>query len=246
MSYILEALKRSEQLRGQGANRLRLSLQPAFVDEPAADGLGRWRPLVAGARPYLLGGLLLANALILYAALRPGALPAMPAAAQAGAIAAAAPAPPIPPGPAAAPAVRRVAAAIPAAAPKERPSDERREPRRKPAASAAPPAAVAAAKAPPSRAASLPPPPPLPAEVVAPAPRVPAESGKAAGQLPTALQQELPAIRVAGYIDANGVAMAMINDKLLSEGEELASGITVERIEGDSVVFAYKGYRFRR
>jgi general secretion pathway protein B len=40
--------------------------------------------------------------------------------------------------------------------------------------------------------------------------------------------------------------MAMIDDKLLHEGDEVAPGLRLEKILADGAQFSYKGYRFRR
>ena len=59
--------------------------------------------------------------------------------------------------------------------------------------------------------------------------------------------KDLPALTISGYIrDEQGASLAMINDKLVREGEEVAPGLRLEKITGDSSIFSYKGYRFRR
>ena len=40
--------------------------------------------------------------------------------------------------------------------------------------------------------------------------------------------------------------MVGINDKLLREGATLPPGLMLEQITPEGMVFAYKGYRFRR
>jgi general secretion pathway protein B len=39
--------------------------------------------------------------------------------------------------------------------------------------------------------------------------------------------------------------MVIVNDKLLHEGDELLPGLKLEKILQDSLVFNYKGYRFK-
>ena len=43
-----------------------------------------------------------------------------------------------------------------------------------------------------------------------------------------------------------GENLAIINDKLVREGEEVAPGLRLEKIIDESAVFTYKGQRFRR
>jgi len=65
--------------------------------------------------------------------------------------------------------------------------------------------------------------------------------------LPPALQRELPALSVAGFIrDEGSSSMVIVNDRLIREGDEVAPGVKLEKISGDSLVFNYKGYRFKR
>jgi general secretion pathway protein B len=83
------------------------------------------------------------------------------------------------------------------------------------------------------------------AVIAAPAP---AAAVSAAGtELPSALLQELPALAVAGFIrDEGSSSLVIVNDKLAREGDEVAPGVKLEKIVGDSLVFNYKGYRFKR
>lgn len=65
--------------------------------------------------------------------------------------------------------------------------------------------------------------------------------------LPPALQRELPALSVAGFIrDEGSSSMVIVNDRLVREGDEVAPGVKLEKISGDNLVFNYKGYRFKR
>jgi len=79
------------------------------------------------------------------------------------------------------------------------------------------------------------------------APPVPGNVGKweeaGAGKAPI----ELPVMIIAGYIrDEQGGSLAMINEKLVREGEEVAPGLRLEKILGDMSIFNYRGYRFQR
>ncbi len=66
-------------------------------------------------------------------------------------------------------------------------------------------------------------------------------------ELPLAIQQELPAMSISGfaYSSVSKERSVGINDKLLQEGEYLASGLRLEQINADSLVFSYKKYLFR-
>lgn len=67
------------------------------------------------------------------------------------------------------------------------------------------------------------------------------------GELPPALQKEIPKIAVSGFAnaDVSENRMAIINDRALREGDLLAGGVRLDTIAADGVVFSYKGYRFR-
>ena len=72
------------------------------------------------------------------------------------------------------------------------------------------------------------------------------ESGKSAANGET-WQAELPTIAIAGYIrDEQGISLAMINEKLVREGEEVAPNLRLEKILNDGSIFNFKGYLFRR
>jgi general secretion pathway protein B len=66
-------------------------------------------------------------------------------------------------------------------------------------------------------------------------------------ELPAALQRALPPLSVAGFVQVEGAGgMAMVNDKLVREGEEVAPGLILEKVLADSVIFSYDGVRFKR
>jgi general secretion pathway protein B len=80
--------------------------------------------------------------------------------------------------------------------------------------------------------------PPPPAQVTAHAPK-----SEATGEPP----KSLPAVSVSGFIkDESGVNLAIINDKLVREGDEVLPGLRLEKIDGENAYFNYKGQRFRR
>ncbi len=64
--------------------------------------------------------------------------------------------------------------------------------------------------------------------------------------LPPAIQQEIPKIVVAlhAYSSKPGSRLVSVNDQLLHEGEALIPGLILEEITPDGMVFSYKGYRF--
>jgi hypothetical protein len=46
--------------------------------------------------------------------------------------------------------------------------------------------------------------------------------------------------------NGQGGNIAIINDRLMKEGDEVSPGLRVEKIKDDSVIFSYKGYVFSR
>jgi general secretion pathway protein B len=57
----------------------------------------------------------------------------------------------------------------------------------------------------------------------------------------------MPTISISGYIkDETGGNLAIINDKLVREGDEVSPGLRLEKIDGENAFFNYKGQRFRR
>jgi general secretion pathway protein B len=72
-------------------------------------------------------------------------------------------------------------------------------------------------------------------------------SAAGTAEMPPALQQEMPALSVAGFIrDEGSGSLVIVNDRLVREGDEVAPGVKLEKILNDSLVFEYKGYRFKR
>jgi general secretion pathway protein B len=57
----------------------------------------------------------------------------------------------------------------------------------------------------------------------------------------------LPPINISGYVhnEQNG-NLAMINNKLVHEGEEIYPGLLLIKILDNSAIFSYKGYIFTR
>ena len=57
----------------------------------------------------------------------------------------------------------------------------------------------------------------------------------------------MPPLVISGYMhDEQAGSMAIINDKLVHEGEEIAPGLRLEKILGDGALFDFKGHQFRR
>ena len=67
-------------------------------------------------------------------------------------------------------------------------------------------------------------------------------------ELPLSLQQELPAmtITVHAYSGNPGNRLVGINNRILREGEYVVPGLKLEQITPDGMIFGYKGYSFRR
>ena len=66
-------------------------------------------------------------------------------------------------------------------------------------------------------------------------------------ELPLAIQQEIPKMSISGhaYSTVPKERIVGINDRLLQEGEYLAPGLRLEQITADGLVFSYKKYLFR-
>lgn len=67
------------------------------------------------------------------------------------------------------------------------------------------------------------------------------------GELPQRIQSELPPLAVGGYIysDNRGDRQLLINQSLHREGEEVATGLLLEKMSAHSAILNYKGYRYR-
>lgn len=79
--------------------------------------------------------------------------------------------------------------------------------------------------------------------------RVPAAAEPAlkVNELPPFIRNDLPEFRVSGhaYNPQSQNRVVRVNDKILQEGQELRPGLRVEEIIPDGIVFTYEGYRFR-
>jgi len=65
-------------------------------------------------------------------------------------------------------------------------------------------------------------------------------------QLPENIQQALPAINIAGHIyaEASASRMVMINGKITHEGDAIASGLTLDTITPDGIILRFQGTLF--
>ena len=221
MSYILDALKKSEQLRQRGAAPITLAT-PAPEAPP---------PTPASYRNVLLA-LLLITAGISIGWLRPWQTPEVVTKPTVSS-------PPVPPSVVVSSPLVDLPRVNPAPAPQAVPVA--------PANVAAPAPPVAVIPAPsvpairPTQASAAKPDAEAPASEAAP-------SVMSMSELPQAVRQELPAIAIAlhGYAREPRERIVMINNQMLRQGDQVAPGLRLEQITQDGVVLGYQGYRFHR
>jgi len=254
MSYILEALKKSQAERQLGALPT-IHATTLHGGEEAGSGARLKKPL-------WLALIAMAVVIVVLLALvwrqaAPAAAP-MPAQAPVAAVAvagAAAPAVGVAPDAGAGPAVAPLAA-VPAGSHPATASASARAPSARPAAissvrsvaSRATPVDIAGQPTPAAAAqgnSALP--------AAAPA----ADAGRAAAateqpvqtlrDLPEPIQRAIPPITVGGYIYSRNPAdrLLLIDKVLRHEGEELAPGLVLEKLLPRAAIFNYKGYRYR-
>ncbi len=67
-------------------------------------------------------------------------------------------------------------------------------------------------------------------------------------ELPPEILQEFPKMAISGYSYSatSKERVVAINDHLIQEGQYLADGLKLEQITQDSLIFSYKNYRFRK
>ena len=240
MSYILEALKKSQAERQLG-ELPSIHAPQVQLHDTAASASARRTPVWLA-----LGGVsvAVAAALLLWQpwqadAAAPAAVPTAPAAAAVLAQAVPAPAP------IAVPAAQPAAATVPAPAPA-------------PVVMPAPSAPPAATAAPVHHARPVPEPQQeTPGQVAppvsAPAPAVPAPAPGAEDNvpgmrdLPEPIQRQIPPVAIGGYIYSKNPAdrLLLIDKVLRHEGEELAPGLVLEKLQPKAAIFSFKGYRYR-
>ena len=89
--------------------------------------------------------------------------------------------------------------------------------------------------------------PPVPAP--APAMPTPAAEETVPGMrdLPEPIQRQIPTIAIGGYIYSKNPAdrLLLIDKVLRHEGEELAPGLVLEKLQPKAAIFSFKGYRYR-
>jgi general secretion pathway protein B len=66
-------------------------------------------------------------------------------------------------------------------------------------------------------------------------------------ELPSSVQRNLPAFSITAHIHTGDPATGMVkvNGQLMREGQELSPGLKLEEIIPDGVIFRYQNYRFR-
>jgi general secretion pathway protein B len=243
MSYILDALKKAEAERHLGDVP---SIHAAAPD--AAAGLDEppfWRKHL----PWLITGFLVVLMLAYLSWSRPWShVESAPVAAIAPPPApiAAAPAPESAPVTPPAPVHETQAPAAPAEKPKtEKAASETKSPTLASSPTAKPEAPVAQSASSPSAAPSTS---STPATPSTPTTQDTQEDTVGTMQdLPAAIQRELPQVSVSGYIYARKPSerTALVNKKLLHEGETVAPDLVLERVTPKGAVLNYKGYRYR-
>jgi general secretion pathway protein B len=226
MSYILDALKKAEAERQIGG-------VPSIHD--AASGTGA-RPeetsFLRRALPWLITGLpalaMLAYLLWSHPWSRGDPAPAALAPAQ--------------PAPAPQPAL------LPEAAAPAAPAHRTAQVAEKPVHPAPPPVTVA--EKPKAEVAKPVAPTPATATSVTETPAATPAAEEEAGtvrDLPESIQRELPQVTITGYLYARNPAdrSALINKKLLHEGESIAPDLVLEKLTPKGAVLNFKGYRYR-
>lgn len=215
MSYILEALKKSQAERQLG--ELPSIHAPQVQLQPAPDTSGQRRlPL------WIATGTACAMAAVWWWWPAPVVAP-MPAPAPVAAAPVAAPVPAPVPVPVPVPAPVIVPAPLPAPV----------------VVKAAPPtpAPVIRAITPPPVPAPVPVQPPAPSEEITPGLR----------DLPEPIQRQIPPVALGGYMYSKDPAdrLLLIDKVLRHEGEEVAPGLVLEKLQPKAAIFSFKGYRYR-
>lgn len=249
MSYILEALKKAQAERARGTIP---DIDTHPLTPPAPDH-GRRR-----SAPLLLGGAALAAGVVIAVAwwsfARDAAQPGVKLTADAASKATVVRETSVPPH---APAASSDAAN--ASAEKPPPAAARQA---APAVATAPPKApINASGNAPSKAPNKAPnktltTAPTEAAAAVPTPQIVADKPPAAAKpeqiallqdLPPQIQREIPTLAINGYIYASNPAdrSVLINNRLRREGEQVAPGLTLEKLLPKEMVLNYRGYRYR-
>lgn len=235
MSYILDALKKSEQQRQRGA-------APSLVAAQVTDAAPR-QP--AG----LLYGLAVAALLVVGIAI--GMLRPWQAAAPALQSVAVKPPEAVVPSPPPAPATVEITIKTERQTPVPAPTTP---PALPPAGDAVKPQVpVPAAQTVPSKSAAAPekkassPAPERPAGA-RPADAAPERMPTTFAELPASIQQEIPKLSILFHIHSGNPkdGLVGINDRTFREGDAVEPGLVLEQITPDGMILTYKGYRFLR
>jgi general secretion pathway protein B len=90
-------------------------------------------------------------------------------------------------------------------------------------------------------------PPPVPAPVPAPAPVPSEEITPGLRDLPEPIQRQIPPVALGGYMYSKDPAdrLLLIDKVLRHEGEEVAPGLVLEKLQPKAAIFSFKGYRYR-
>jgi general secretion pathway protein B len=90
---------------------------------------------------------------------------------------------------------------------------------------------------------------PMPAEPVGTALDARQKQGEMAfDELPPSIRQGIPSMSISFhfYSASSRERRVMINDAMLRQGDSIAPGLRLEQITPDGVILGYKGYRFQR
>jgi general secretion pathway protein B len=84
-----------------------------------------------------------------------------------------------------------------------------------------------------------------PARVAAAEPQE--EPAQLRSELPEPIQRSIPTIAMGGYMYSKNPAdrLLLIDKVLRHEGEEVAPGLVLEKLQPKAAVFTFKGYRYR-
>jgi len=243
MSYILEALKKAQAERQLGSAP---TIHALPVHASAVEAAGpRRAPVWIG-----LGILLAASAAFAWYALRAPAAVVAPAAIatapQAASMPQAVELPPAGAGSAVSAPVSPATTSMPAPmpAPTPKPQAVPFPPAPSPASSSSSPSSPSSPSAPVQAAAPKLAAAKVPASAETPAPE---EQLKMLRELPEAVQREVPNVAIGGYIySKNPADRLLLIDKILrKEGDEVASGLVLEKLTPKGAVMNYRGTRYR-
>lgn len=86
-----------------------------------------------------------------------------------------------------------------------------------------------------------------PAQAAAPAPAPVEEQVQSLRELPEPIQRAIPQIALGGYMYSKNPAdrLLLIDKVLRREGEEVAPGLILEKLQPKQAIFGFRGYRYR-